>query len=49
LVLAFMADTGNNMASTRATLLFEHFPKIRSIILVGIAGGVPNHVTHISH
>lgn len=49
LVLAFMADTGNNMASTRATLLFEHFPKIRSIIMVGIAGGVPNHVKPEDH
>lgn len=44
-----MADTGNNMASTRATLLFEHFPKIRSIIMVGIAGGVPNHVKPEDH
>jgi nucleoside phosphorylase len=49
LVLAFMVDTGNNMASTRATLLFEHFPEIRSIIMVGIAGGVPNHVKPKDH
>ena len=33
---------GNNIAATRATLLLEHFPTVTSIIMVGIAGGVPN-------
>ncbi len=33
---------GNNIAATRASLLLEHFPNIKSIIMVGIAGGVPN-------
>ncbi len=33
---------GNNIASTRASLLLEHFPNVKSIIMVGIAGGVPN-------
>jgi len=49
LVLALMADTGNNAASARATLLFEHFPNIESIIMVGIAGGVPNHTKSEDH
>ena len=41
LVLA-NADKGNNIAATRATLLLEHFPNVKSIIMVGIAGGIPN-------
>jgi nucleoside phosphorylase len=36
-----LANIGNNIAAARATLLLEHFPAIRSIIMVGIAGGVP--------
>ncbi|MHB8100676.1 MAG: 5'-methylthioadenosine/S-adenosylhomocysteine nucleosidase [Methanosarcina sp.] len=42
LVLA-MVDMGNNIAAARASLLLEHFPNVKSIIMVGIAGGVPNH------
>lgn len=41
LVLA-NAGMGNNIAATRASLLLEHFPNVKSIIMVGIAGGVPN-------
>lgn len=37
-----LADIGNNIAAARATLLLEHFPSITSIIMVGIAGGVPH-------
>ncbi|MDR7664673.1 phosphorylase [Methanosarcina sp. Z-7115] len=33
---------GNNIAASRASLLLEHFPKVESIIMVGIAGGVPD-------
>ena len=40
LVLA-TAGMGNNIAATRASLLLEHFPNVKSIIMVGIAGGVP--------
>ena len=36
------AGMGNNIAATRASLLLEHFPNVKSIIMVGIAGGVPN-------
>lgn len=36
-----LADMGTNIAATRATLLLEHFPTINSIIMVGIAGGIP--------
>lgn len=41
LVLA-TSGMGNNIAATRAALLLEHFPNVKSIIMVGIAGGVPN-------
>ena len=40
-VVLCLADMGNNQASSRATLLLEHFPDIDSIIMVGIAGGIP--------
>lgn len=36
-----LADAGNNIAASRATLLLEHFPNIEYIIMVGIAGGIP--------
>lgn len=42
LVVLLLADMGNTIASTRATLLLEHFPEVKSIIMVGIAGGVPH-------
>lgn len=38
-----LGDMGNNMAATRATALLNHFPNIQHIIMVGIAGGVPDH------
>ena len=37
-----LADQGNNIAATRATLLLEHFPSVSHIIMTGIAGGIPN-------
>jgi HEAT repeat protein/nucleoside phosphorylase len=40
-VLAF-AGMGNNIAALRASLLLEHFPNVTSIIMTGIAGGVPH-------
>src|SRR5258708_36228411 len=40
-VVLSLAGVGNNSASSRATLLLEHFP-VDSIIMMGIAGGVPN-------
>ena len=39
--LALLPDTGNTIASTRATLLLEHFQNAQAIIMTGIAGGVP--------
>jgi nucleoside phosphorylase len=33
---------GNNVAATRATLLLNHFPTIETVLMVGIAGGVPS-------
>ncbi|AKB33047.1 phosphorylase [Methanosarcina siciliae HI350] len=33
---------GNNIAATRASILLENFPNVKSLIMVGIAGGIPN-------
>ncbi|AUX29085.1 MULTISPECIES: pentapeptide repeat-containing protein [Sorangium] len=33
---------GNNLASVRVTQMLEHFRQIRSVVMVGIAGGVPH-------
>jgi len=41
IALALLQDKGNNSAATRATRLLEHFPTVNTIIMVGIAGGVP--------
>lgn len=40
--LALLPQMGNNSAAHRATLLLEHFPKVRSLLMVGIAGGAPD-------
>ena len=40
-VLALLTEMGNNSAAARATLLFQHFPRVRHLIMCGIAGGVP--------
>ena len=37
-----LADMGNNIAAARGTLLLQHFPDVEAILMVGIAGGVPN-------
>ncbi|MEP7125078.1 MAG: hypothetical protein ABJE95_29380 [Byssovorax sp.] len=37
-----LADRGNNIAAARGALLLSHFPAIEAILMVGIAGGVPN-------
>jgi len=41
-VVLALADMGNNIAALRGSLLLEHFPNITTIIMTGIAGGVPN-------
>jgi nucleoside phosphorylase len=37
-----LADMGTNIAAVRAARLLEHFPTARSLIMVGIAGGIPH-------
>jgi nucleoside phosphorylase/PIN domain nuclease of toxin-antitoxin system len=37
-----LADMGNNSATLWATRLLTDFPKITSVIMVGIAGGIPS-------
>lgn len=44
-----LAEMGNNIAAIRATLLLEHFPNVRSILMVGIAGGVPHPQNAAEH
>ncbi len=41
-VLLTLADVGNNNAAMHASLLIDNFPNVKSIIMVGIAGGIPN-------
>src|SRR5512139_294908 len=41
-VLLALGDMGNNAAAIRASLMLQHFPDLKHIIMVGIAGGVPN-------
>ena len=41
-VAVTLADMGNNAATFRATNMLSHYPSIRSIIMCGIAGGVPH-------
>ena len=40
-VVVAQAGMGTNVASVRASLLLSHFPTVRSIIMCGIAGGIP--------
>ena len=41
-VLLSLGDMGNNAAAIRASLMLQHFPDLKHVIMVGIAGGVPN-------
>ncbi|WP_437710195.1 hypothetical protein WMF45_36120 [Sorangium sp. So ce448] len=41
-VAVAIADLGTNIAAARGTLLLHHFPLVEAIIMVGVAGGVPN-------
>jgi WD40 repeat protein/nucleoside phosphorylase len=41
-VLALLSSMGTGLAATQASRLLEHFPQIRTILMVGIAGGVPS-------
>ena len=48
-VLALLPIMGTSPAATRATLLLEHFPQVKQIIMVGIAGGVPHPMKADEH
>ena len=41
-VVIAQAGMGNNVSSIRANTLLSHFPTVRSIIMCGIAGGIPH-------
>ena len=42
IVLALLSDMGNNSAAIRTALVLEHFSQIQSVIMTGIAGGIPH-------
>lgn len=42
LAIALLPDAGNCSAATRATKLLGHCPRVRHLVMVGIAGAVPN-------
>ena len=48
-VLSFAVSMGTNIAATLAVDLLDHFPTIKTIIIVGIAGGTPNHKNPEEH
>ena len=41
-VVLCLAGMGNNIAAIRASFLLNYFPELQSIIMVGIAGGIPH-------
>lgn len=41
-VAVLMADQGNSTAAANATRVIDHFPSVEVVVMVGIAGGVPN-------
>src|SRR5262249_51104035 len=41
-VIAQTSGMGNNRAAIRADQLLLHFPEVQSIIMCGIAGGIPH-------
>jgi len=41
-VLELLAETGNNSAALRGALLLDRFDTVKRLLMVGIAGGVPN-------
>lgn len=41
-VVLTQCGMGNNQAAVRATNMLNHFKQIESIVMVGIAGGIPS-------
>ncbi|MEW5801751.1 MAG: 5'-methylthioadenosine/S-adenosylhomocysteine nucleosidase, partial [bacterium] len=42
IVFLSLVGMGTNIAAVQSTILFEHFPNVKAVIMVGIAGGIPN-------
>jgi nucleoside phosphorylase len=42
IALSLLVDMGNNSAAMRASRLLDIFPTVQTVIMVGIAGGVPS-------
>lgn len=47
--LTLMVSMGNNIAAVYATSLISHFPHVQSIIMTGIAGGIPDPANPHNH
>jgi nucleoside phosphorylase len=48
-VVIAQADIGNNIAAVRGTQVLSHFPTVDSIIMCGIAGGIPQPTKAAEH
>lgn len=48
-VLCLLTEMGNNSAAIRASQLLQHFPSVQDILMVGIAGGIPNPENPAEH
>jgi nucleoside phosphorylase len=48
-VVIAQAGVGTNVAAVRANSLLSHFSRVRSIIMCGIAGGIPNPMKPDDH
>lgn len=42
IIITLLKKIGNNSAATAASHLLRSFPKVKDILMVGIAGGIPN-------
>lgn len=41
-VVALSLDMGNNASASRTSRMLDHFPRMKHVLMVGIAGGVPH-------
>ena len=48
-VITLLAKMGNNSAASAATNLLRSFPNVKNVIMVGIAGGIPNPSNPTKH
>jgi len=49
IVITLLLEMGNNSAAIRATQMFHHCKNVKQVIMVGIAGAVPNSTKSSDH